>query len=89
MPVMKERLKETIAFRVSDRVFQALESVASAERRENSEVARALLERGLAAHARDGKLFEPEQSNTDKKRAGAPVGKVRADDSPATKRKEG
>lgn len=54
----KERLVETIAFRVTPSVYNFLEQIAKRERRKLSEIATAFLERGIAAYTRDGKLFE-------------------------------
>lgn len=56
----KERLSETIAFRVTPAIYQFLESLGKRERRKMSEIATALLERGMAAYARDRQLFEPD-----------------------------
>lgn len=55
----KERLSETIAFRVTPATYQFLDDLGKRERRKMSEVATALLERGMAAYARDKELFEP------------------------------
>lgn len=58
-------LKSQVTFRVSDEVYDRLNEIAQDERRKQNEVARALLERGIAAYERDGQLFEPNgiQSN--------------------------
>ena len=57
----EERLTDTIpAFRVNDEVSRVVRGVVKADRRTISDVARALLERGVAAYQRDGLLFEPE-----------------------------
>jgi len=61
MPVKQERLSETLAFRVTPAVYQYLNDLAAKDRRKLSEVATALLERGIAAFKRDGRLFEPEK----------------------------
>ncbi len=56
---IKERLSETIAFRVTPKIYQFLNELGDRERRKMSEVATALLERGIAAYERDRQLFEP------------------------------
>jgi hypothetical protein len=57
----EERLTDTIpAFRVNDEVSKVVRGIVKTDRRTISDVARALLERGVAAFLRDGKLFEPE-----------------------------
>lgn len=56
----KARLSETIAFRVTPAIYQFLSSLGERERRKMSEIATALLERGIAAYKRDRELFEPE-----------------------------
>ena len=53
------KLKAQLTFRVSEADYDRLQEIAEGERRKMNEVARALLERGLAAYHRDGKLFEP------------------------------
>ncbi len=58
----KERLSETIAFRVTPKIYRFLTDMGDRERRKMSEVATALLERGIAAYQRDRQLFEPEAS---------------------------
>lgn len=59
-----ERLIDTIpAFRVTAEVSKVVRGIVKADRRTISDVARALLERGVAAYLRDGKLFEPEDGN--------------------------
>lgn len=55
-----EKLKEMLSYRVSATVYKGVEAVSVKERRDLSDVSRALLERGLAAYKRDGQLFEPE-----------------------------
>lgn len=56
----EERLTDTIpAFRVNDEVSKVVRGIVKADRRTISDVARALLERGVAAYLRDGKIFEP------------------------------
>jgi hypothetical protein len=57
---LKEKLVETLSFRVSGAVYEALTSIAKSDRRKLSEVAQALLERGLIAYKRDGAIFEVE-----------------------------
>lgn len=54
-----ERKPETISFRVSANVFDFLQGLTKRERRKQSEIATALLERGIAAYHRDEHLFEP------------------------------
>jgi hypothetical protein len=56
----KEKLKETLSLRVTEQLYKELERAAAAERRDLSDAARALLERGVAAYKQDRKLFEPE-----------------------------
>lgn len=57
----KERFPETLpAFRVTREVYEVVTGVANNDRRKISDVARALLERGVAAFNRDNLLFEPE-----------------------------
>jgi hypothetical protein len=57
----EERLTDTIpAFRVKDEVSKVIRGIVKADRRNISDVTRALLERGVAAYKRDGKLFEPQ-----------------------------
>lgn len=59
-----DRLVDTIpAFRVGQAVSDVIRKVVKEDRRTISDVARALLERGVAAYLRDGKLFEPPSSN--------------------------
>jgi hypothetical protein len=55
----KEKRIETVAFRVTNSLYSSLQELTAKERRKLSEVALALLERGLAAYQRDGQLFEP------------------------------
>ena len=56
-----ERLIDTIpAFRVTAEVSKVVRGIVKDDRRTISDVARALLERGVAAYLRDGKLFEPQ-----------------------------
>jgi hypothetical protein len=56
-----ERLIDTIpAFRVNEDVSKVVRGIVKKDRRSISDVARALLERGVAAYQRDGELFEPE-----------------------------
>jgi len=56
----KERLSETIAFRVTPTIYRFLDELGTRERRKMSEIATALLERGIAAYKRDRELFEPQ-----------------------------
>lgn len=64
MTLMKrERLSETIAFRVYPSLYQVVTELAAKERRKLSEVELALFERGVAAFQRDGQLFEPMQES--------------------------
>lgn len=60
----EERKVETLAFRVTARVYKAVKEIAEAERRRMSEVEIAIFERGLAAYQRDGLLFEPVKSSS-------------------------
>lgn len=53
-----EKLTEQMTFRVSPSLYRAIELIARKQRRKPNEVARALLERGVAAFMRDGVLFE-------------------------------
>ena len=53
-------LTAQLTFRVARQVYTDLQAIARAERRKMNEVARALLERGMAAYANDKALFEPE-----------------------------
>jgi hypothetical protein len=69
----KERLSETLAFRVTARVYNRTDEIAKGTRREMADVERALYERGLAAYERDGQLFEPEDTS---ERAEARPGKT-------------
>lgn len=56
-----ERLIDTIpAFRVTAEVSKVVRGIVKSDRRTISDVARALLERGVAAYLRDRELFEPE-----------------------------
>ena len=57
----KEKLIVTISFRVSDSVYRKLNQIMEKDRRKLSEVAQALLIRGMAARERDGQLFEPDE----------------------------
>ena len=57
----KEKLIVTISFRVSDSVYRKLNQIMEKDRRKLSEVAQALLIRGMAARERDGELFEPDE----------------------------
>jgi hypothetical protein len=59
----KERLPETIAFRVSVDTYEQVAHIAEKERRDLSEVERAIFERGLAAYRRDRELFEPQSAS--------------------------
>ena len=54
----KEKLSEQLSFRVPPSLYRAVMEIADADRRKLSEVALALLERGVAAYQRDGSLFE-------------------------------
>jgi hypothetical protein len=55
-----DRLVDTIpAFRIDEHTSQVVRKIVKDDRRSISDVARALLERGVAAYDRDGKLFEP------------------------------
>lgn len=58
--IMAAREKKTIphTFRITESTNKSLEEIANRERRNVSEVSYALLERGLLAYGRDGKLFE-------------------------------
>lgn len=61
MPHMENtggKLTEQLSFRVSPRLYGTIELIAKKQRRKPNEVARALLERGVAAFYRDGVLFE-------------------------------
>jgi hypothetical protein len=53
-------LNKTVAFRIADDSYKAIEAAMAHERRTESDVCRALLVRGLAAYKRDGRLFESE-----------------------------
>jgi hypothetical protein len=53
-----EKLTEQLSFRVTPTLHSQLTVIAKADRRKISEVATALLERGVAAFQRDGHLFE-------------------------------
>lgn len=59
----KEPLPKTLGFRVSEDAYRAIETAMREERRIESDVCRAFIERGIAAYKRDGKLFEPEQTD--------------------------
>ena len=74
----REKLQESLSFRVTREVYDALNAIADADRRPVGDVARALLDRGLGDFRRDGKLFEAvktivvpvvETQNEDKARA--------------------
>lgn len=57
---MDERLVETIpAYRVSRDIYAVIKQITTRDRRKISDVARLLLERGVAAYLRDGQLLEP------------------------------
>jgi len=59
-----DRLTDTIpAFRVNDEVSKVVRGIVKTDRRTISDVARALLERGVAAYQRDTQLFEPPAGN--------------------------
>jgi hypothetical protein len=59
-----ERLTDTIpALRVGESVSRVIREIHKTDRRQIADVARALLERGVAAYLRDGQLFEPEEKN--------------------------
>ena len=62
LQIMAQKLTAQITFRSTDELYNLLEKIAVKERRRSNEVARALLERGIAAYERDGELFEPEGS---------------------------
>lgn len=53
-----EKKSETLSFRVPSSLYLSIGKIAKADRRKLSEVALALLERGLSAYQRDGVLFE-------------------------------
>ena len=55
-------LNKTLAFRVADADYKVIEQAMERERRTESDVCRALLQRGLAAYKRDGRIFEPEET---------------------------
>lgn len=55
-------LNSQVTFRLSEKLYERLDEIALRERRKQNEVARALLERGIAAYARDEELFEPESA---------------------------
>lgn len=57
---MQKKLSGQYTFRIPLDLEQELERIALAERRKRSDIARFLLERGLAAYLRDRDLFEPE-----------------------------
>ena len=57
------KLEAQITFRETKEVYDLLQKISADERRRMNEMARALLERGIAAYLRDGKLFEPETSS--------------------------
>lgn len=59
IPAMAE-LNSQVTFRLTEKLYERLEEIAVRERRKQNEVARALLERGIAAYDRDEELFEPE-----------------------------
>lgn len=62
-----ERLIDTIpAFRVTEEVSRVVRDIVKTDRRTISDVARALLERGVAAYQRDGLLFEPREDDGSK-----------------------
>ena len=66
----KERLVETIpAFRVTTDAYKVIKYLEGHERRKISDVARALLDRGIAAFQRDGLLFEPAPEESQPTRA--------------------
>lgn len=72
----REKLTEQLSFRVSGELYELIEEIARRERRKQNEVARALLERGVAAFQRDKQIFEPSipvinavtESTSDKRR---------------------
>lgn len=57
------KLTDQLTFRVYKKTFTKVEEIRKKERRVQNEVARALLERGIAAYERDGQLFEPDSNN--------------------------
>ena len=59
VPFMVNKLGGTYTLRVPLELENELEVIATSERRKRSDIARFLLERGLAAYHRDGLLFEP------------------------------
>lgn len=56
-------LEITLAFRVTAEAYKSIEGAMKQERRIESDVCRCLLERGLAAYKRDGRLFEPPENS--------------------------
>ena len=62
MPTNEERLAETLSFRVTRSLYEYLNSLAIKDRRKLSEIATALIERGIVAYKRDGHLFEPQDN---------------------------
>jgi hypothetical protein len=54
-----EKLSEQLSFRITRSFYEEIDHIARTDRRKLSEVAVALLERGVAAFRRDGELFEP------------------------------
>lgn len=59
------KLTEQLTYRIYKLTLDKLEKIIKKERRTQNEVARALLDRGIAAYERDGLLFEPEENEKD------------------------
>lgn len=56
---MTNKLSGQYTFRIPVELENELERIAQVERRKRSDIARFLVERGLAAYKRDNGLFEP------------------------------
>jgi hypothetical protein len=58
VPRLKKKFTHQMAIRVAEDLYTAVEEVAVLENRRPNEVARFLLERGIASYIEDGKLIE-------------------------------
>lgn len=70
-PHMDKKLSGQYTFRVPIELEAELERISTSERRKRADIARFLIERGLAAYERDGELFEPaDQQKADPSKVG-------------------
>jgi hypothetical protein len=84
-----EKLSEQLSFRITRSFYEEIDHIARTDRRKLSEVAVALLERGVAAFRRDGELFEPSLEHAGEPghhpgagTAGGPIGYQRINSQP-------